>query len=152
AREAPYEERTVLDERLFAEFPNELAKGWGFEPILASFWAAVRDQARRTKLLGERFVSARREWERRWGCHNLAVPVSRVAQTEAFAWFTCHLLADLPRFHAIHNQCVRAYRRAHRIRSTNHPVPDLAQDGNWLETPFWAWRAGDARRGRLMAK
>src|SRR5262249_32115958 len=128
AREAPYEERIVLEERLFAHFPDQLAKDWGFEPILTAFWATVLEQAQRTNLLGERFVSARRQWERRWGCRNLEVPVSRVAQTEVFAWFACHLLTDLPRFHAIHNESVRTYRRAHRIRSTNHPVPDLAQD------------------------
>src|SRR5262249_28021946 len=145
-------ERIVLEERLFAHFPDQLAKDWGFEPILTAFWATVLEQAQRTNLLGERFVSARRQWERRWGCRNLEVPVSRVAQTEVFAWFACHLLTDLPRFHAIHNESVRTYRRAHRIRSTNHPVPDLAQDADWLETPFWAWRAGDARRGRLMSK
>jgi hypothetical protein len=102
--------------------------------------------------LGERLARARREWERRWGCHNLEVPVSRISQTDSFAWFACHLFADLPRFHAIYNECVHEYRRAHRIRSQNHPVPDLAAEGDWWETPFWAWRTGQARRGRLMAR
>lgn len=146
AHEVPYEERTVQDEALFAGFPYRVPMDWGFTPILREFWTTVCQQAERTNLLGERLASARRDWERRWGCHNLEVPVSRVSRTEAFAWFAGHLLADLPRFHAIYNDCVHAYRQAHGIRSKNHPVPDLAREGNWLETPFWAWRAGETRR------
>jgi hypothetical protein len=102
--------------------------------------------------LGERSASARRAFERRWGCHNLEVPVSRVCRTEPFAWFACHLLAHLPRFHALYNDAVREYRRAHGIRSRNHPVPELTAEGDWLELPFWGWRSGQTRRGRLMAR
>src|SRR5262249_22095997 len=86
------------------------------------------------------------------GCHNLEVPVSEVCRTEAFGWFAADLLADLPRFHRIHNDCVHAYRRAHGLKSRNHPVPDLARDGDWLEAPFWAWRAGQTQRARLMVR
>lgn len=153
--EAPYEERRVHDERWFAEFPERSAaafKGWGFEPMLRPFWADVSAQAKRTMLLGERFAAARRAWERRWGCHNLEVPVSAVCQTEPFAWFACHLLANLTRFHAVYNDCVEEYRVRYGLRSRNHPVPNLAAEGDWLETPFWAWRAGANRRGRLMAR
>jgi hypothetical protein len=152
AADASFEEHIVQDEALFADFPNHVPTDWGFSPMLGEFWSTVLQHSRRTKLLGERFAAARREWERRWGCHNLEVPVSLVSQTESFAWFTCHLLADLPRFHEVYNDCVHAYRLAHGIRSRNHPVPDLARDGDWFESPFWAWRTGAARRARLMAR
>jgi hypothetical protein len=102
--------------------------------------------------LGERFAAARRALERRWGCHNLEVPVSRLCGTEAFAWFAAHLLCELPRFHALYNGSVHDYRRRYEIRSRNHPVPDLGAEGDWLEAPFWAWRAGQGRRGRLLAR
>jgi hypothetical protein len=148
----PFEERTVQDEELFATLPDRVPAEWSFEPMLRNFWTTVCKQASRTKLLGERMASARREWERRWGCHNLEMPVSRVSQIETFAWFACHLLADLPRFHSIYNDGVRSYRQVHGIRSDRHPVPDLATEGDWLETPFWAWRIGQTRRGRLMAR
>jgi hypothetical protein len=150
--EVPYEERTVRDEELFASFPDRVPRDWGFRPLLEDFWPEVCRHARRTPLLGERFAAARRVWERRWGCHNLELPISRLSATEPFAWFGCHLLADLPRFHAIYNACVHAYRRAHGIRSRNHPVPDLAREDDWLEAPFWAWHAGQARRGRLFVR
>ena len=41
---------------------------------------------------------------------------------------------------------------SHRIRSTAHPVPDLAVDGPWLEAPYWVWTADDPRRRRLFAR
>jgi hypothetical protein len=153
--EVPYEERTVHDENLFAEFPRtiqERTAGWGFDPILADFWADVLRQRERTPLLGERFAAARRTWERRWGCRNLELPISRLCQTESFARFAVALIEDLPAFHATYNEGVRDYRQRHGIRSPNHPVPDLLRDGDWLEAPFWAWHAGGQRRSRLFVR
>jgi hypothetical protein len=63
-----------------------------------------------------------------------------------------HQLADLPRFHALHNQYLGDYRLRHRLRSRSHPVPDLAQDGDWLEAPFWAWRDDAPQRSRLFVR
>jgi len=153
--EVPFEEREVADETLFTGFAEHVAQAmrdWDFTPLLGKYWAEVRRQAQHTRLLGERLARARRTLERSWGCHNLEVPVSRLCRTEPFAWFACHLLSELPRFHAVYNEVVRDYRRRHRLKSQNHPVPDLATEGDWLETPFWAWRAGQARRGRLLAR
>jgi hypothetical protein len=153
--EVPYEECTVRDEELFAGLAKRAApllEDWGFVPLLSAYWAEVCRQAERTPLLGERLVAARRVFERRWGCHNLELPVSRLCQTEPFAWFACHLLAELPRFHTIYNDCIRAYRRRYGIRSRNHPVPELARDGEWFEAPFWAWQAGRKERGRLLVR
>jgi hypothetical protein len=153
--EVPYEERSVSEEGLFATLPERAAfylKDWAFMPLLPAYWAEARRQAERTPLLGERLVAARRVFERRWGCTNLELPVSRLCRTEPFAWFACHLLADLQRFHAIYNSSVHAYRRRYGIRSRNHPVPDLSEEGDWLEAPFWGWRAGRQERGRLLAR
>jgi hypothetical protein len=153
--EIPYEERAVRDEDLFASLPDHVApvvKNWGFVPLLPAYWTEVRRQAQRTRLLGERLAAARRELERRWGCHNLELPVSLLCQTEPFAWFACHTLANLPRFHNIYNHCVHQYRLRYGIRSRNHPVPDLTWEDDWLEVPFWAWRAGEQQRQRLLAR
>jgi hypothetical protein len=153
--EAPYEERSVHDEVLFASLPQRVAplvENWPFRPLLPRFWTEVIRSADHTRLLGERLAAGRRAWERRWGCHNLELPISLLCQTEPFAWFACHLLADLARFHAIYNDAVHQYRRKYGVRSANHPVPDLATEGDWLEVPLWAWRPGDTRRGRLFAR
>src|SRR5207249_9636021 len=140
------------DEDLFTTFPERVAaavRDWGFAPLLPVYWAEVRRQRDRTDLLGQRFAAARRALERRWGCHNLEVPVSTLCQTEPFARFACHLLCHLSDFHAVYNHCVQEYRRLYGIRSRNHPVPDLASEGPWREVPFWAWRSGQVQRDRL---
>ncbi len=151
AGEKPWEEQTIQDRALFASFAervHEVIQGWGYAPILTDSWPEVG----RRPLLGECFAAARRALERRWGCHNLEVPLSAVCRTEAFAYFAAHVLTDLPRFQATYNDCVHAYRRANRIKSRNHPVPALAAEGDWLEAPFWGWRRGQARRHRLFAR
>jgi hypothetical protein len=148
----PYEEYAVRDESLFASLPGRVRSGWGFEPLLRNFWKVAVETGRRTRLLGDRLAAARRAIERRWGCDNYEVPVSAVCQTEPFAWFACDLLTNLPRLHAAYNGAVRDYRTRYGLRNASHPVPDLAAEGDWLETPFWAWRAGQARRGRLLAR
>jgi hypothetical protein len=151
--EEPFEERPVLDAGLFDSVPERvepLLHDWDYTPILPELWDAMRRMP--TPLLGERFVRGRRLLERRWGCHNLEVPLSAVCRTEPFAWFACHLLEQLPRLHPLYNGVVRDYRRQNGIRSRSHPVPDLARDGDWLEAPFWAWHPGQERRGRLFAR
>ena len=153
--EVPYEEKTIADRELFASFAEragELLRGWHYKPLLPSFWAEVLRQTKRTSLLGECFATARRMFEQNWGCYNLEVPLSAVCRTEPFGWFVCHLLGQLPRFHALYNAVVEDYRRRHGIRSRNHPVPDLAAEGDWLEAPLWGWRAEDGKRGRLFAR
>jgi hypothetical protein len=153
--EIPYEERHVHDEPLFASFAERVkaaAGAWEFEPLLEQLWERTRRLSTSMPLVGERLAAARRELERDWGCANLEVPVSMVCRQDAFAWFACDLLTNLPRFHRTYNEAVHAYRRRNGLRSRNHPVPDLAVDGAWFEAPFWAWRSRPARRGRLFAR
>jgi hypothetical protein len=151
----PYEEYHVGDEALFAGLPEHAAhctRSWPFTPLLGDYWQHVQQHCRRTNLLGERLAAGRRALEQRWGCANLEVPVSRLCDTTPFAWFAAHLFAGLPRFWTIYNDSVHDYRRVHGLRSRNHPVPDLAADGDWREVPLWAWRAGAKRRGRLFVR
>jgi hypothetical protein len=153
--EVPFEERAVLDESLFRDMPQAAAKimgGWNFAALLPDFWAEVCRHGQRTPLLGERFAAARRVFERRWQCANWEVPLSLVCGTEGFAWFALHILDNLPAFHDIYNTVVDEYRRRYHMRSRNHPVPNLAKEGDWFETPFWAWRSGQKRRERLFVR
>jgi hypothetical protein len=153
--EVPYEECRVRDEQLFGSLvarAEAWTGRWPFKPLLAEYWAEVMRHNARTPLLGERLVAGRRVLERRWGCHNLEVPVSRLCEAEPFAWFVAHLFADADRFHATYNEVVHEYRRAHHLRSRNHPVPDLEADADWLEMPLWAWKSGARRRGRVFVR
>jgi hypothetical protein len=153
--EMPYEECAVRDEEDFRTLPQrtaEVTRQWDFKPLLGNYWAEVLRHVERTPLLGERLVAGRRALERAWGCSNLEVPVSKLCESEPFAWFVAHFFSDLDRFHAAYNQTVQDYRRVHGLRSRNHPVPDLAADDDWREVPLWAWRAASRRRGRLFVR
>jgi hypothetical protein len=153
--ESPYEERPVLDEALFASLPERVLRfqrDWPFEPMLPAFWREVLRQRERTPLVGERLAAARRAYERRWGCTQAEVPLSRLCRGEAFAIFAGHLLANASRLREVYNAAVHDYRHCYRIKSAYHPVPDLTLDGDWCELPLWAWRVGQPRRTRLFAR
>jgi hypothetical protein len=149
----PWEELTVADEARLVAFPAEVSShlvGASFEPLLPEFWKDVT--ALQTPLLGKRLAGGRRRLEERCGCRNLELPLSELCKGETFAWFAGHLLAQLPRFHAVHNAGLLQHRRTRGIRSRNHPVPELATDGEWLEAPFWVWRTDDPDRRRVFAR
>ena len=153
--ESPYEERNVLDEALFASLPARAQPyfaEWSFEPLLSSFWAEVLRQGKCTPLLGARIAAARRSFERRWGCAQAEVPISRLCQGEAFAWFACHLLVNAGPLRQVYNDVVHDYRLRHGLKNPYHPVPDLAEEDDWCELPFWAWRTGQKRRARLFVR
>ncbi|MCS6866639.1 MAG: hypothetical protein RMJ56_05400 [Gemmataceae bacterium] len=136
--EVPYEDRAILNDELFRSFPARAAKlwaNWGYEPLLNTCWS-------HGQRVGEVFTRLRRGCESRWGCRNWELPVSRLSQTEAFAQFAQHILADLPRFRSVYNAAIRAYRAANGIRSANHPAPELAED----EAPFWVRQANGSRQ------
>ena len=155
AGEIPYEDWTIRDEDRFASFADrvlERLEGAIDDPLIRDYWPKTLDAASRTDRIGLRFSVARRAVEASWGVHNLEVPLSAVCETEAFAWFVCHLLAQLPRYQKIHNTALLEYRAAHGIRSRHHPVPALERNGDWLEAPFWIWRANAPRRRPLLAR
>jgi hypothetical protein len=52
----------------------------------------------------------------------------------------------------VYNDAVDAYRKVNRVRSANHPVPNLAADGELLEAPFWLWSTQAPRRRRLFVR
>jgi len=146
--EQPWEERLVEDEALFATFPQRVTQrlqSWQIEPLAQTFWSRLPA----TTNLGERFAVARRSLERDWGCHNAELPLSWLCETRVFQQFAAALIADAPRFAAIYNEVVRAYRATHKIKSRNHPVPDLAQEDQWTEVPLWTWNAGERQRQRV---
>ncbi len=155
AGEVPYEDQTVQDEALFASFADRARATLGglvADPMLDDFWPRVMRRAGETDRVGLRFALARREVEAEWGARNVEVPLGLVCESEAFYWFASHLLAHLPRFQSTHNAALARYRAAYGIRSKHHPVPALGRQGEWLEAPFWAWRAESPRRRPLMVR
>ncbi|MEE2706803.1 MAG: hypothetical protein VX988_07110 [Planctomycetota bacterium] len=122
------------------------------QSLVGSFWDRVIEASRQTDQVGLCFAQARHSLERSFGLTTLELPQSYVCQMESFYWFTAHLLAHLPRFWDIYNSAVQDFRCENRIRSTAHPVPDLAMDGEWLEAPFWLWDRQNPSRRRLFVR
>lgn len=142
--ETPYEDRWVLDPDYFRTFPERVAEvtnRWSHAPLLPTVWPTAATH------IDSAFTEMRvgREWA--WGCVNHELHVSRLSQTEAYRTFARHILADLPRFAGVYNAAIRAYRRANRIGSANHPAPELAEG----EAPFWVRTGADGRRARATA-
>jgi hypothetical protein len=153
--EIPYEDWNVRDESMFASFPDRVRRvldGAAADPLLDDFWPRAAGRRGDVAGVGLRFGLARREIEAAWGVSNLELPLSAVCQTDSFLWFASHLIAQLPRYQAVHNECLARYRAAHHIRSRHHPVAALGRVDDWLEAPFWVWRAGEPRRRALLAR
>ena len=153
--EIPYEHRGLRDRELFADFASRARQAMAGivpDPLLDEFWPLVVERSRVTNNLGECLSQARHQLEGQWGLDTLELPQSQVCTLGAFAWFVAHLLAQLPRFVEIHNDSLAEYRRRHRLRSANHPVPDLAAEGEWLEAPFWLYTAERPQRRHMFVR
>lgn len=152
AGEVPYEDRKVEDDLRecvfdsFADRAEELWQNWGYEPLLGAAWPVAVHEAGFSATISERFTAMRKSRECVWGCCNRELAVSRLSQTQAFFAFASHVLADLPRFRAVYNAAIRAYREVNDVHSANHPAPELAEG----EAPFWVRTAG-GRRERATA-
>jgi hypothetical protein len=147
--EMPFARRRIRNRGAFEAF-GRTAADWQrplvSDPLLDTFWPKVIARSRETDNLGECLAQARHQVEGEWGNATLELPQTRVCPFAAFHWFAAHLLAQLPRFVEIYNDAIAEYRRAHGIRSANHPVPQLVRDGEWLEAPFWL--ASDVKADR----
>ncbi len=151
----PFEERCIVDREQFASFGSRVAQTIAPlvpDPCVTAFWPMVQSAARATDRLGLCLSQARHLWERRWGLETLELPLSHTCRLPVFAWFVVHLLVEHEAFRRIYNEAVLDYRRAHRIRSQNHPVPLLAHEDEWVETPFWTWTAENPIRRRLFVR
>ena len=151
----PYEERSIADWACFESFGRRVADRLGTlvpDSMVEDYWSRVVRRGRETENLGASLAQSRHELEGRWGLSTLEVPSSRVCRSGPFAWFVAHLVANLPRLWRIHNEIIGEFRRANRIRSAAHPVPDLTEDGEWLEAPFWIWTVDDPRRRPLFVR
>jgi hypothetical protein len=151
----PWEDARIVNRQTFAGFASRVVAAmanWNVEPVVDQLWPAAVEHAAKSERLADCLTAARNQLERRWGACNLELPISRLCQLDPFFWFASHLLVHLPRFLAIHNAVLREYREVNRIRSRTHPVADLHTQGDWLEAPFWIWKAGDLQRSRLFAR
>jgi hypothetical protein len=155
AAELPWEERRIVDASVWESFPDRVHETCGelvTEPFLDEWWSKAVEQGAETGLVGAALAQARHETEIEWGIRNAELPQSQLCQTDAFRWFACTLLTELPRFAAAYNGALADYRRAHHLRNHAQPVPNLAAEGSRLEAPFWIWTNDDRRRRPVFAQ
>ena len=160
----PYEMRSIVDESLFASFADRANKrmndccssvGRSFDPLVTRLWEhvkSVRKSLGDSTSLGAILAAGRHRLEAEVGLQTLEVPVSSIAQTEAFCHFAATTMSEQGRFNDSYNARLLEYRRLHGIRSSSHPVPELEQVDGWMETPFWVWDDDQPQRRRLFLK
>ncbi len=93
------------------------------------------------------FVSRlRRQIEQSFGVGNFELPVSMLAETDAFRAFCAHIIANAERFFEIYNGALDRYRAERGISNPVDPSPNLVRKSGKIELPFWTWHAGERRR------
>ena len=82
------------------------------------------------------------------GLNWINLPVSKMADSNAFLTFAADLLSRGDNFHILYNDALNDFRTQHRIRNPAHPMPNLSHrpdQPDWLELPFWVFQAGQHR-------
>lgn len=153
--EVPYEERNIRDFSCWTSFPCRTRRCIGqfvAAPLIARMWPCALHAAQECGNVGQCISRARHRLESDWGVKSLELPLSHLARSRSFSWFAWFLLSELPRFREAYNGALEDYRQVHRIRSRVQPIPNLAIDGEWQETPFWIWSTEYPHRKRLFVR
>lgn len=155
ADEMPFEERSILDRDLFASFGERTQRAMGqlvSHPLMETYWPRAVARGAASGNLGRALSESRHQVERAWGLSTWEIPWSDVLELPSVRRLTAMLLADSCRLREHYNEAIRAYRRAYRVRSRNHPAPLLELNGDWCESPFRVWTSDDPRRKRLFVR
>lgn len=138
----PYEQALIEDREMFDGFDHSVMQtvaGVVENPLIESLWQYAREAINRCGYAGCALAQARHRLEADLGLQTLEIPQSVICRSESFASFVMQILRDLPRFQSCYNESAELYRKAHGIRSSAHPVPNLGRDGDWYEAPLWVY-------------
>ncbi|WP_146404264.1 hypothetical protein [Planctomycetes bacterium CA13] len=143
----PYEQTVITDRKRFDHFDEAVAAVVAPiipHPLVNKLWQHAREAVERCGVAGCALAQARHALEGDIGLSTLEIPLGVVCRSQAFAKFLLMMLSDLPRFQEIYNSETEYYREVHGIRSSSHPVPNLASDGgdvdgHWYEAPIWLY-------------
>lgn len=174
APEMPWEERSIVDPGIFKEFGGRVrtavdsirsleskpsllldflwphAIGQSLQPVDSPLAGTGFESWNRS--LGRCLATARHTVERSLGLATMETPISHICQMNCMRYFLDHLLGRWKELHPIYNAALREYRTVNHIRSRNHPAPDLAAEGEWLETPLWIWDRVNLQRRRAFVR
>lgn len=151
----PYEQTTIHDRELFDHFDRRVKDAVSplvKEPCITEMWQHARYAVARCGIAGCALAQARHGLEGQLGLQTLELPMGPICRTPEFAAFALSILTELPRFHRCYNDAANYYRQSHGIRSSAHPVPNLAEDGEWFEAPMWLYGDDAPQRNPVWAK
>jgi hypothetical protein len=139
-----YEDFPRLDRHAVRRLGREVAEAMGarFDASLMPRFLEGLERSAEPGDWVDQMVFARRLVEEPFGVRMIEHRVSRV-------WFG-PLLGDMicnaHRFAACYNAALAGYRRTHRIRGVQQPIPDLAIDGPRCEVAAWILPLGGTRQ------
>ncbi len=151
----PFESRKIVDRNVFdsfAESASSAIRPWVDNPVVKKLWPNVIESIDPQQRLGHAIASGRHLLENELGLRTLELPISRLAQTKGFASFVNEMVERRRQFVDVYNQCLKEYRRIHKIRSRSHPVPELEIRDEWFELPFWIWHTDLPIRRNLFCR
>lgn len=151
----PYEQTEIRDRTAFDSFGHRVAdaiKPLVAAPCVPEFWQHAIAAVERCGIAGCALAQARHGLEGELGLQTLELPLGVVCRSTAFAEFALSVLSELPRFHRCYNDAADHYRKAHGIRSSAHPVPNLTEGDEWFEAPFWIYGNDSPQRRPAWAK
>ncbi|HYM70279.1 MAG TPA: hypothetical protein VEZ44_11835 [bacterium] len=151
--DVPLEAAAIPDAAAWAGFLDRMRGHLGTVPVPGlrahlDTWARGEREARASRHLGGFLSRLRRGYEAGAGAPGyLELPMSALAETPEFRAFALHLLREPDVLRRSYNGQLDAYRRLRRLRSPANPFPNLAEEGDRIEAPFWVVREG--RRSEL---
>lgn len=152
----PWEDTSIQNFDQLRSFCDEVCKELKLKesatPLLTTAWPEVIASTEQDMNLSDAFTAARRKIDHELGLQIYDIPISKVCQLPTFIDIAVRIFADLPRFRELYNKAIRDYRDANGIKSDTHPMTELEQDGEWIESPFWIWKKGEPTRRRLFAR
>ena len=115
------------------------------QPLIQSHHKMLSQCILDNKNIGDAFSQFRHRIEMDNGVFNLEVPIGLLCDRSAFGFFVLHCVQNAESLWGSYNRCREAYRQRHRIRNQAQPVLELQRSNDWLELPFWIYRAKGER-------
>ncbi|MCC9641455.1 hypothetical protein LOC71_04155 [Rhodopirellula sp. JC740] len=147
----PYEQAAIRDVELFQHFDSGVRRSIAplvGDPCVTELWKHAREAIARCNIAGCALAQARHALEAEMGWQTLELPLGVAVRGVPFARFVMEIIDDIERFQDIYNSSAEHYRAWHGIRSSAHPVPNLARRDDWFEMPLWVYgNSHPQRRG-----
>ena len=138
----PHEQSTIREREIFDHFDvavSEQVRPFVADPCVRPLWQHAREALNRCGVAGCALAQARHGLEGDAGLQTLELPLGVLCRGQSFSRFLLAILTELPRFQQCYNDSADYYRSVHGIRSSAHPVPNLAQVDDWFEAPLWVY-------------